>query len=387
MKINLSEPFFFGKEYKNVKKTLTRKWISASGKTTKEFEKKLSQYLRIKNILGLINCTSALQLSIKLLRPENKDEIIVPSITFVASINAVIYNNCKPIFIDCDQNLLLDTKKVVKFLNEQTFMKNGFCHNKKTKKRILGVILVHTFGNLVNIDRKFILECKKKNIKIIEDAAESLGSYYKKNFPNSHAGSIGNFGCLSFNGNKIVTSGGGGAILFKKKQDLIRCRYLASQAKDDKNFFIHNEVGYNYLISDLHSAIGLSQMLKLNKVIKKKYLINNIYKKNINKIPGLKILTSPSYCKSNYWLNILLVDEKVYGISKKKIIHNFSRRNIETRSVWYPNHLQKPFKKFQSYQITKSFKLYDKALCLPSSYNLSKKNQFKIIQLLKNKFK
>ena len=165
MKISLSEPFFFGTEYKNVKKTLTRKWISASGKTTKEFEKKLSQYLRIKNILGLINCTSALQLSIKLLRPENKDEIIVPSITFVASINAVIYNNCKPIFIDCDKNLLLDTKKVVKFLNEQTFMKNGFCYNKKTKKRILGVILVHTFGNLVNIDRKFILECKKKEHK------------------------------------------------------------------------------------------------------------------------------------------------------------------------------------------------------------------------------
>ena len=387
MKINLSVPHFFGEEIKNLKKSVKKKWISSSGSASLDFEKKIKKYINANHALGLINCTSALQLSIKLLNPKTNDEIIVPSITFVASVNAIVYNNCKPIFLDCDENLLLDTKKTLDFLNTQTFQHKGYCYNKKTKRKILAVILVHTFGNLVRLDKKFLNICKKKNIKIIEDAAESLGSFYKINGKKRHAATVGDINCLSFNANKIITTGGGGMIIFKDKKDYQRAAYLSSQAKDDSTFFIHNEVGYNFRLSRLHSSIGLAQISKISKIIKKKKAIHNFYKTKINTIKGLKVLGQPDYCNSNHWLNILIVEKKRYKLSKNQIIKNFNNKGIETRSVWYPNHLQKPYKDFQKYKFKNSKKLFEKFICLPSSYNLKKKDQTKIINYLSKKFK
>tara|TARA_B100001250_G_scaffold411871_1_gene441594 strand:- start:465 stop:1634 length:1170 start_codon:yes stop_codon:yes gene_type:complete len=385
-KIKLSAPYFFGNENKHLKECIKNKWISAAGRTTRIFENRIKRYTKSKYALGIINCTSALQLSVRLLSPEPEDEILTPSITFVSTINAVVYNNCKPIFMDCDKNFLIDTEKVIYFLKENTISKKGFCYNKKTKKRILGLILVHTFGNLVKINNKILSECKKRNIKIIEDAAESLGSFYIKNSKKVHPGTISDYGCLSFNGNKIITSGGGGMIIFKNKKNYKKAAYLSSQAKDDSTYFIHNEVGYNFRMSDLHSSIGLSQFNNLHKVLRKKKIIHNFYEKKINKIKGLKILKNPNYSNSNNWLNILIV-EKDYGISKKKIIKKFNNHGIETRSVWYPNHLQKSFNTCQKYKITETFKLYEKSLCLPSSYSLKISDQKKIINLLVKKFK
>ena len=387
MKISLSTPHFFGQEEKMLKKCISSKWISSSGPFTKNFENKIKKYLKVKNILGVINCTSALQLSIRLLNPKFNEEIIVPSITFVSPVNAVIYNNCKPIFMDCDKNFLIDIDKVINFLEEETILKKGKSYNKRTKKRILAIIIVHTFGNLVNLNDKFIKACKDRNIRIIEDAAESFGSYYSSNRQKKHAGTLGYLGCLSFNANKIITAGGGGMIIFSNKSLFNKALYLATQAKNNSTYFIHNEIGYNFRLSSLHAAIGLAQMSKIKEALKKKKLIHNLYKKEIDKVKGLKILDKPSYSTSNYWLNILMIDKKKYGLTKKKIIQNFKKIKIETRSIWYPNHLQKPFKNFQKYKINNSSKVYANSLCLPSSYNLDLKDQKKIIRLLKNKFK
>ena len=387
MKINLSTPYFFGNEIKNLNKSVKKKWISSSGSASQDFENKVKKYIKANYALGIINCTSALQLSVKLLNPNANDEIIVPSITFVASVNAIVYNNCKPIFLDCNENLLLDIDKTLKFLNTQTFQYNGHCYNKKTKRKILAVIAVHTFGNLVRLDKKFTNICKKKNIKIIEDAAESLGSFYKINGKKRHAATVGDINCLSFNANKIITTGGGGMIIFKDKKDYIKASYLSSQAKDDPTFFIHNEVGYNFRLSRLHSSVGLAQISEINKIIKKKKKIHNFYKDKINKIKGLKVLEQPDYCNSNYWLNILFIDKKKYKLSNKKIIKKFENEGIETRSVWFPNHLQKPFKNFQKYELDNSKKIYEKCICLPSSFDLNKKKQLKILNSLLNKFK
>lgn len=385
-KIKLSSPHFFGNEIKLLKKCIKNQWISAAGKSSKIFENEIKKYTGSKYALGIINCTSALQLSIRLLNPKQNDEIIAPSITFISTINSIIYNNCKPLFMDCDENFLINTEKVIHFLKENTILKKGHCYNKKTKKRILGIILVHTFGNLVKINNKVLNECKKRNIKIIEDAAESLGSFYIKKNKKIHPGTISDYGCLSFNGNKIITSGGGGMIIFKDKKNWEKATYLSSQAKDDSTYFIHNEVGYNFRMSDLHSSIGLAQLSNLPKVLKKKKLIHKFYKDKIKKIKGLKILENPNYCNSNNWLNILLI-EKEYDMSKKQIIEKFNNKGIETRSVWYPNHLQKPFITCQKYKITESSKLYEKSLCLPSSYDLKMVDQKKITDLLEKKFK
>ncbi len=381
--IKLSEPFFFGNELSFLKKSLEDKWISSNGNIVKSFEKKLQRYTTGGYNLGVINCTAALQLAVRLLNPKKDEEILVPSITFAATINSILYNNCKPVFFDCDDFLLLDKKKIYSFFEKNTYFKNGHSYNKKTKKKILAIIVVNTFGNLFDIDKNFSAFCKKKNIKIIEDAAESLGSI---NYDKQRRNKI-DFSCYSFNGNKLITSGGGGILSLKNKKQHIKASYLASQAKSDAINFIHNDVGYNFMLSNLHASIGLAQLVNIRKVLKKKKNINFAYKKKINKISGLKILDSPERCSSNYWLNILVIDSKKYGLSKKEIIKKFLNQGIETRSLWYPNHLQKPFNKFQSYQIHNSKTMFECCVCLPSSYGLNINQQLKIVNLLENRFK
>ena len=381
--IKLSEPFFFGKELEYLKKSLKDKWISSNGKIVKKFEKKLQKYTTGKYNLATINCTSALQLAVRLLDPKKNEEIIVTSITFAATINSILYNNCKPIFFDCDDALLLDKKKFYLFIKKNTYFKKGFTFNKKTKKKILAIIVVNTFGNLFNFDNFFVNFCKKRNIKIIEDAAESLAS---KDLNKKRNAGI-EYSCYSFNGNKLITSGGGGLISMKDKKMYKEAIYLSSQAKKDPIQFIHDDVGYNILLSNLHASVGIAQLKHIKKVLRKKNEINQFYKKEIDKIEGLKILSLVSKCKSNNWLNVLIINKRKYGLSKNKIIKKFSQKGIETRSVWYPNHLQKPFKKYQRFEIKNSAKIFSSCLCLPSSFGLKKNDQKKIIKLLSKKFK
>ena len=183
-----------------------------------------------------------------------------------------------------------------------------------------------------------------------------------------------------------MTSGGGGVISTNNKKNYLKAMYLSSQAKNNSVYFIHNEVGYNFRISNLHAAIALAQIQNLPKVLKKKGEIHKLYIKKINNISGLKILQNPQYCTSNNWLNVLIIDKKKYGLSKEKIIKEFLKLNIETRSLWYPCHLQKSLKNYEAFQIKNSNFMYKSCLCLPSSYNLKLKDQKKIISCLENKF-
>mgnify|MGYP001177669537 CR=1 FL=1 len=380
--IKLSEPFFFGDELYYLRKCINDKWISSGGKYTRIFENKIKKFTNGKYNLGLVNCTSALQLAVRLLDPKKEDEIILPSITFVSTTNSVVYNNCKPIFMDCDDNLLLDKRNFFNFIQSSTYFKKGFTYNKKTKKRIIAIIIVNTFGNLFDYDKKFLSFCRKKNIKIIEDSAESLGSKYK------HKKKINNitFSCYSFNGNKLVTAGGGGIISTNNKKDYIKAKYLSSQAKRDPINFVHDDVGYNFRISNIHASIGLAQLNNLPKILKKKKIIHNLYIQGLKNIPGLKILKNPKYSLSNNWLNILSIDKKKYGLGKKQVIQKFLNLKIETRSLWYPSHLQKPFKKFEKFNIKRSKDFFERCLCLPSSFSLKTIDQKKIINCLKTKF-
>ncbi len=381
--IKLSEPFFFGNEISNLKKILKDKWISSGGKAVKVFEKKFAKFTTGRFNLATVNCTSALQLAIRLLHPQRDEEILIPTITFIATVNSAIYNNCKPVFLDCDKDLLLDKENFYSFVEKNTFTKNGFCFNKKSKKKILAIIIVNTFGNLFDLDNKFTSFCKKRKIKIIEDAAESLGSYSLDKKRNNKI----HLSCYSLNGNKLITSGGGGVISMKDKKMYKEAIYLSSQAKKDPIQFIHDDVGYNILLSNLHASVGIAQLKHIKKVLRKKNEINQFYKKEIDKIEGLKILSLVSKCKSNNWLNVLIINKRKYGLSKNKIIKKFSQKGIETRSVWYPNHLQKPFKKYQRFEIKNSAKIFSSCLCLPSSFGLKKNDQKKIIKLLSKKFK
>ena len=375
--IMLHEPNFFREEVNYLKKCISTKWVSTGGDYVLKFEKSIKNFTNAKHAVALNSGTAALDLTLKLIQIKQNDEIIVPSVTFIAPINCVLYQNASPIFMDCDENFNIDVKKTVEFIKRETIFRNGFTLNKKTKKRIKAIIIVHVFGNVADtIKLKKI--CNERRIKIIEDASESLGSFYKNKI---HTGLIGDIGCLSFNANKIITTGAGGMIITNNKKYADRAKYLSTQAKDDPFYFKHNDIGYNSRLNNLNAAVGYAQMQKIKKILSKKIDNHKQYKKEIINLKNFKLLSRNNKNKENYWLNILLFTDKV---DREKLIKKLKINKIDTRPVWHPNHLQLKMKKFQTYKITRSSKLLKKALCLPSGYDLNLKKIKRIVTVLKN---
>jgi len=378
--IGLHEPFFIGNEKKYLIKCIDENWVSSSGRFLKLFQSKFKKITKGKFLSPVLNGTVGLHICMLQSGVKENDEVIVPTITFIATINSIKYVGASPIFMDVDEYLNIDEEKTIEFIKKKTIFKNGHTYNKITGNKIKALVVVHTFGNAARIDKIFEI-CRKRKIKLIEDAAESIGTKYNSGkFKSKHTGTIGDFGVFSFNGNKIVTSGNGGLIISKNKKDFLKINYLISQAKDDKINFIHNEVGYNYKLSNLSAALGLAQIEKLNFFLKKKKNIRNYYKKKIEKIKGVKILKSPKYSNNNNWLNLVQMSKKE---KTKKIMKKLNLNGFQSRPIWYPNHLQKTFKKNYSYKIKKAQEYVNSIICLPSSANLKKKQMDKIVDLLK----
>ncbi|MDC3131886.1 aminotransferase class I/II-fold pyridoxal phosphate-dependent enzyme [Pelagibacteraceae bacterium] len=365
--ISLSEPYLCGNEKKYIIECFEENWISTNGKFIDKFEKKLSNYLNIDNVLLCMNGTSALDIAIKSLGIKNNEEILVPTITFIAPINAVRYNNCIPVFFDCDKYCNINIKDLINFLEKKTYTKNSFTYNKKSKKKISAIILVHVFGNAVEIE-DLISICKKKRIKIIEDASESIGTKYKKGrLKNKFTGTVGDIGCYSFNGNKIITSGAGGAIVSKNNKFIKKARYLINQAKDNSFEYIHNEIGYNLRITNVQAAIGLAQLENINKILTRRKKIRDYYLKFLYNNPNFKMLSSPNYSKNNNWLNIIMFSKKIKLSKIKYICGKLEENKIQVRKIWYPNHLQKKYLKYERVNIKNAIDIQKYSLCLPSS--------------------
>jgi|TARA_Y100000294_G_scaffold161624_1_gene166151 aminotransferase in exopolysaccharide biosynthesis len=388
--IKLHEPFLCGNEWRYIKNCLDEGWVSSAGKYVDLFEKKIAKYTGAKYAVACINGTSALQISLKLVGVGINDEVIVPSMTFIAPVNAISYNNAKPVFMDNDDYYTIDVNKTIEFLNKksQTILRKKLpiTINKKTGNRIAALIAVHLFGNAVKLDRLVDL-CRKKNIVLIEDAAESIGTFYNSGrFKNKHTGTVGKTGCLSFNGNKIITAAGGGMILTDNLKIAKKAKYLTTQAKDDPIHYIHNDIGYNFRLSNIQAALGLAQLESLTAYIKKKKIIHEIYKSKIDNIKGLRISRTPHSEKCNHWLNIIEISKKLSKKDFSKIIQYLSNNGIEARPLWYPNHLQKKYKKCQTYKLHNIKKIYRNRLCLPSSTQLTRKQQDFICEKLNNIF-
>ena len=389
--INLHKPLLAGNERKYIKNCLDQGWVSSAGKYVDIFEKKISKYTGAKYAVACINGTTALQVSLRLVGVKKNDEVIVPSMTFISPVNAISYNNAKPIFMDCDEYYTIDVNKTVDFINNEThtikqkkFGNNlSITVNNKTGNRITAIIVVHVFGNAANLDRLVDL-CRRKNIALIEDAAESIGTFYSTSrYKKRHTGTLGTIGCLSFNGNKIITTGGGGMILTNNQKIAKRAKYLITQAKDDPIYSVHNEVGYNFRLTNILAALGLAQLESLSKYIKKKKVIHERYKAKINKIKYLSISNTPYYAACNYWLNILEINKNLSKKKLSKIIKYLFKKGIEVRPLWHPNHLQNKYKNCQNYKLDNINKIYLNRLCLPSSSQLTKKEQDFICKKLK----
>ena len=377
--IPLSVPNISGNEWQYVKECLDTEWVSSDGKYVDLFEKNIADFTGAKFAVACVNGTSALQVSLLLAGVKPGDEVIVPALTFIAPVNSVAYNGANPVFMDVDKYYNLDIEKTIEFIQTKTIFKNGSTYNKKSNKRISAVIPVHMWGNAVWMDNLVYL-CKERNIAVVEDASESLGSIYSEGkYKGHHTGTIGKLGCLSFNGNKIITTGGGGMILTNDKKLAEKSRYLTTQAKDDPVRYIHHEIGYNFRLTNIQAALGVAQLEKLPEFLERKQEILNKYQTAINDVDGLTIADVPGYAENNHWMILLQIDKKTYGEDREKLMHRLDLNNVQTRPAWAPIHMQKPYRNCQTYRIDRAEELVLISLCLPSSTNLSDKNLNKVI--------
>ena len=381
-KIGLSEPFIFGQEYKYIKECLDTGWVSSSGRFVDLFEEKIASYTGAKYAIACSSATSALFISLKILGVKRDEEVIVPTLTFIAPVNTIKYLGAEPIFMDSDEFCNIDVNKTIEFIENVTEFKNNFSYNKTTGKIIRAILPVHVFGNAVDLERLQNI-CYERKILILEDASESLGTFYTRGkFKGQHTGSLGHMGCISFNGNKILTSGGGGMIISNNEEFSEKASYLTNQAKDDPVNFIHNEIGYNLRLSNIQAAMGLAQMENIDKALKIKKKNNHFYKENLNSISGLKVMSSPGYANNNHWLSLLKVEEEIFGETCSSLIDRLRKKSIAVRPIWKLNHLQKPYLKNQAYNIEKARDLVSQTVCLPSSISLSTEQMESVIKVI-----
>jgi aminotransferase in exopolysaccharide biosynthesis len=380
--IPLSVPSLKGNEWQYVKECIDMEWVSSAGSYVNQFEKKIAEFTGSRYTVACVNGTAAIQVSLRLAGVNPDDEVIVPTLTFIATVNAINYNGATPVFMDTNEYYNMDEEKTIEFIKNETFFKKGFTYNKTTNKKISGILPVHVWGNACWLDELVDL-CEKRNIAIVEDACESLGSsYHKGKYRGKHTGTIGKLGCLSFNGNKIITTGGGGMILTDNKELAEKAKYLTTQAKDDPIRYVHDEIGYNFRLTNIQAALGVAQLEQLPAILRRKKEIYNFYKSKIEGIDGLSISRVPNYAKNNNWLNLLQIDSEVYCNDRESLMQRLEENRIQTRPVWKLNHEQKPNKNCQSYRIENAKKLVENSLCLPSSSNLTNENIEKIVSQL-----
>jgi len=380
--IPLSEPSLKGNEWQYVKECLDTEWVSSAGKYVGLFEKKIAEHTNAKYAVACVNGTSALQVSLRLAGVEPGDEVIVPTLTFIAPVNAIAYNGAIPVFMDADQYFNIDVEKTIDFISNKTVFKNESTYNKTTNKKISAIIPVHVWGNAVWM-AKLVSLCEERNIAIVEDAAESMGTrYINGEYSGKHTGTIGLLGCLSFNGNKIITTGGGGMILTDDADLAEKAKYLTKQAKDDRLRYIHHEIGYNFRLTNIQAALGVAQLEQLPRFLERKGEISHQYQNALKGVDGLSIADVPNYADNNHWMNVLQIDNAVYDEDRDSIMQRLEKNRIQTRPVWALNHLQKPYKDCQSYKIEKAEDLVNNSLCLPSSTNLSDEDLNKVIDIL-----
>ncbi len=380
--IPLSVPCLRGNEWKYVKECLDTEWVSSVGQYVNLFEDKLVEYTGAKHAVACVNGTAALQVALRIVGVSPGDEVIAPTVTFIAPINAVNYLGAVPVFMDCDEYYNIDAEKTLEFLRDKTVFRDGATFNAATGKRVAALMPVHVFGNAARLD-VLLNECRERRIPIVEDASESLGSRYKPDTMNgAHTGTVGDIGCVSFNGNKIITTGGGGMLLTDNAEYAEKARYLTTQAKDDGVRYVHDEVGYNLRLTNVLSAIGVAQMEQLPEFIEAKRKNYQSYKERIDAIPGLNIAPAPDYADSNYWMYCLQIDAGVYPKDREQLMNVLSASEIQSRPVWHLNHLQKPYAGCERYRIERAIDMHAKSLCLPSSVTLTQDDIAKSVGVL-----
>jgi dTDP-4-amino-4,6-dideoxygalactose transaminase len=372
-KIWLSSPHMSGKEFEYVTEAFDTNWIAPLGPHVDGFEKDLCDFTGSKNAAALSAGTAAIHLALIILGVKAGDEVICQSFTFSASANPIVYQGASPIFIDSEK----DTWNMCP-IHLRKAIEDRIAKGKKPK----AIIPVHLYGMPAKMNEIMAI-ANEFEIPVIEDAAEGLGS----NIEGKACGTFGKLGVLSFNGNKIITTSSGGALISDHEEYVKQARFLATQARDNAPHYQHSHIGYNYRMSNVCAAIGRGQMTVLQNRINQRRLNFELYSKHLGGIAGINFIQEPAGYYSNRWLSTILVDpSKTNGVSREDIRLALEKENIESRPLWKPMHLQPIFENYPFYGDGTSEKLFEQGLCLPSGSNLPESDLLKVVSIIKGLF-
>ena len=368
--IPLSIPNFEGNEEKYVVDAIASTFVSTVGGYVKQMEEMLACFLNVPNVAVCQSGTSALHLSLVEAGVKPGDVVIVPPLTFIAAVNPVKYQFATPVFIDCDDSLCLDPIKLHSFCEEECEWNGEILSYKGATVKV--IVVVHVFGNMADME-SIMDTAQKYNLKVVEDATEALGTKYTTGkYRDRYAGTIGDFGCYSFNGNKIITTGGGGAVTSNDPETVNHLRFLSTQAKTDSHYYIHDEIGYNYRMTNLQAALGVAQMEKLPEFIRRKQKNYDLYKELFYEFEYGKLMPFREGTDSNMWFYSLCINRKFIKTSMKDIVVALRKKGIETRPIWGLINEQKPYEGEVTYKLEKAPYYAHRILNIPSTTQITK---------------
>jgi perosamine synthetase len=377
--IPLAEPEIGGNEWQYIKECLDTGWVSTAGDYVKLFEEKVAAYIGCKHAVATTSGTAALHVALLAAGVKPEDEVIMSALTFVAPANAIRYVGAWPVFIDADPCYWqLDTEKLGEFLQEECHMAGGVLRNKVSGRRIAAVLPVHVLGHPADMDTIMRL-AHQYGLPVVADAAESLGAEYK----DKQVGRLGDIACFSFNGNKVITTGGGGMVVTENEQWAKRVEYLTTQAKDDPVEYVHNEIGYNYRLTNIQAALGVAQMERLNFFLDAKRAIATRYKTGLSNISGVRWADSAEWATPTFWLSTLLIDSNVYGIDSRELMARLQKAKIQSRPLWCPMSSLLPFRDCMAFKVEVANLVYRDGLSLPSSVGLKPEDQDRVIRTIR----
>jgi len=374
--IPLAVPEIRGNEWRYVKECLDTNWVSSVGSYVERFEQMVAQQAETKHAVATVNGTSALHVALLVAGVQPEDEVLVSTLTFIAPVNAIRYVGAWPVFIDAEPAYWqMDPARVVEFLERDCRWSDGTLYNQRTGRRVTAVIPVHVLGHPVDLDP--ILEVASKfGLKVIEDATEGLGATYK----GRGLGCLGDLACFSFNGNKIITTGGGGMIVTNNEAWARKAKYLTTQAKDDPIEYVHEEVGYNYRLTNLLAAVGCAQMEQLVAYVAAKRKIAARYTEKLQNLPGIVPMRNASWAGSTFWMYTILVEEEKFGMDSRQLMRKLDSQQIQCRPLWQPIHQSPAHMSKNMVVLPVAEQLARRGLSLPCSVGLTESEQDRVIE-------
>lgn len=359
--IPLHEPTFNEKEVEYATNCIMTGWVSSVGSYVTRFEEDLARFVGVKRAVAVVNGTAALHIALKVAGVVANDEVLMPSLTFIATANAVSYLQAIPHFIDVEWNTLgVDPVALRIHLKDISVVRNGELYNKQTNRRIKALVPMHTFGHPVALD-ELIQLCEDYNLVLVEDAAESLGSYYKGN----HTGSFGKVNAMSFNGNKIITTGGGGAILTNDGELADYAKHLTTTAKVPHKWeYVHDEIGFNYRMPNINAALGCAQLEKMPNFLIQKRELTEKYMDILSDLKGVQLFKEPNDCSSNYWLQTIILDE---NYNRDEVLSVLNENGVMSRPIWTPMHKLSMYRKCPKADLSVTVQLNQSIINIPST--------------------